>query len=430
MTSTFKLKLMTGVAAAAVTVMTAGTANATFGMLPHCVGTVKCGMAGAGSGRGVGAVDATVNPAVGTQMGNEYQVNLGYFKAKVRGQTNVSVDNGSTYTQGAKESSSADGFPNGSLGVNYVLDGSKTFNVSIVPGGGGASKWATSRTSAAGQTTNDQEITYEMVYLQPSMAFKVSDDVSYGVGAILSRATMKTDSVYPSTTGTLGQLTATSDPNSKATYYGVGFQAGGVWGLSGVGVNSGTFALNYRSPVWHQDTGNVYNNTVFISPVDTPQQITAGVSFEPVAKTTVSMDYKWVNWSGVETIGQAPSNITAGEGSLAGFGWVDQHIIMLGVEHQLSDATRVRAGYSVGNSPIPDRYVFANYLFPAIVEQHITIGADTDINNGMNIGFSAYITPKAKQVSEGGGGAFSTMGAGTTLEHQQYGFQLSFSNDF
>lgn len=41
MTSKINLSILSGVAAAAVTVMAAGTANATYGMLPHCYGTVN-----------------------------------------------------------------------------------------------------------------------------------------------------------------------------------------------------------------------------------------------------------------------------------------------------------------------------------------------------------------------------------------------------
>jgi len=416
MNSNFKFTLLSSVAAAAVTVMTAGTANATFGMLPHCVGTVKCAMGGAGSGRGVAAVDASVNPAVGSQMGNTYQINLGYFKAKVTGQVTANYGGGAATT--ARENSSADGFPNGSFGVNYDMGDNRTFNLSIVPGGGGASKWATPRTSGAGITTNDQEITYEMVYIQPSMAFKVSDKVSYGIGPILSRATMKTDSIY-------GNFAATTDPNSKSTFWGLGFQVGGVWQLEDV--NKGTFALNVRSPVWHQDTGSVYNNTVFVSPIDTPLQVTAGLEFQPMDKLTVAMDYKFINWEGTETIGAWPDG--AG-GQPAGFGWDNQHIVMFGAEYALDDATNLRAGFSHGNSPIASNNVFANYLFPAIVENHFTVGADTDIGGGMNVGFSAYATPKASRTDDGTGGTYSGMGKGTNLTHRQYGFQLSFTNDF
>ena len=408
MTSTFKLKLMTGVAAAAVTVMTAGTANATFGMLPHCVGTVKCGMGGAGSAKAAAAVDATTNPALAARMGNTYQVNLGYFKADVSG--NSAQDGDSLI-----ESSSADGFPNGSLGVNYVIDADTAFNISIVPGGGGASKWATSRTVNFGASTTDQEVNYEMVYLQPTYAKKIGG-ASYGIGGILSRATMKTDSAQ-------GTFMASGVEDNKETFYGVGLQIGGVWDLT----DKGSFALNLRSPVWHQDTG-VYDGVVFNDPIDTPMQAQAGITFDVTPATMLAADVKWVNWSGGNTIGNQP-NMTCT--ACRGFGWDDQIIVMLGVEHDVSEALTVRAGFSHGNSPIGSGHVLANYLFPAIVETHYTLGASYDIGNGMNLGGSAYVTPTNTIVGDGSlFGANETGKGGSMLSHAQKGFQLSFSNDF
>lgn len=409
MTSTFKLKLMTGVAAAAVTVMTAGTANATFGMLPHCVGTVKCGMGGAGSAKAGAAVDAAMNPALAAKMGNTYQVNLGWFAAKVRGESTFSGAGNR-----GEQKSGADGFPNGSLGVNYTIDANTAFNISIVPGGGGASDWSKSRSFGAGAgsaTTDDQQVTYEMVYLQPSYAKKMSSG-TYGVGAILSRATMKTDSVQ-------GNFTSSGVQDTKEAFYGVGFQIGGVWDLP----EGASFGLNLRSPVWHKNTG-VYDGVVFTDPIDTPAQATAGFSVDATDKTSLSLDYKWVNWSRVNTIGNNPFGSPT---TSAGFGWVDQHIIMLGLEHNVDDALTLRAGFSHANSPIQTSYVVANFLFPAIVEDHFTAGGSYKIGDGMELGASAYVTPEAELYDSGGGNAGA---AGSHLAHKQYGFQLSFSNDF
>lgn len=402
MTSNFKLTLLSSVAAAAVTMMAAGTANATFGMLPHCVGTVKCGMGGAGSAKAGAAVDAAANPALAAKMGNTYQVNLGYFTADVKGL--------STFSSGVEQTSSADGFPNGSMGVNYKIDENSSFNLSIVPGGGGASNWPTTRTAATG-ATNDQEVKYEMMYIQPSYAIKMGT-ASYGVGAILSRATMDTDSVD-------GTFTPSPNQDNAETFYGVGLQVGGVWDIA----ENGAFAINLRSPVWHQKAGG-YDGNVFNDPIDTPAQALVGVAFDVTDSTMLAFDAKWVGWSKGNTIGNSP----AGGGS-AGFGWEDQVIFMVGVEHDVDDALTVRAGYSHGNSPITENTVLGNFLFPAIVEDHFTAGASYDIGGGMVLGASAYYAPENKIVDNGTLPGFGPA-AGSYLTHSQKGFQVSFSNEF
>ena len=398
MTSNFKLTLLTSVAAAAVTVMTAGTANATNGMLPHCVGTDRCGMGGAGLAMGTSATDAAINPALGAKVGNTYQINMGAFKANIKGEAKGNAANG-------PQSTKKQYFPNGSLGVNYVIDDKMNFNMYVGPGGGGAAYWAKSRTQTGAV---DKTMDYKMIHLQPSVSFK-SDGASYGVGAVLSRASINTNSAY----GTVGSTAN----NSNSNFYGAGFHLGGVWDMA-QGVKG---ALAYRSPIWHQHTGAAYNNLVFISPIDTPQQFSAGVAFEAAPGLTVAADGKYVTYSETETIGE--------ETTRGGFGWENQLIVMLGVEYAMSDATTLRLGYNHGDSPISNSETWANFLYPAIVEDHFTVGASHDIGGGMSLGFSAYVTPEAKQTQDaaGAGGAAAT---GTYLKHSQKGFQLSFSNEF
>ena len=410
MTNTLKLTLLSGVAAFAASMMPAGQAHATFGMLPHCVGTEKCGMGGAGSAKAAAAVDAAMNPALAGKMGNEYQVNLGWFWADVKGISTVS----STATE---MKSAANNFPNGSLGVNYKIDDVKSFNISIVPGGGGASDWPTSRSDNFFVTANeDQNVDYKMVYLQPSMSYKYDASTTLGVGAILSRATMVTDSAR-------GSFQPSGVEGKNEVFYGVGFQVGGVWDLP----ENGSFAASLRSPVWHQDTG-AYDNVVFTDPIDTPAQVLLGLTFDVTPSTSISMDYKYVAWDTVKTIGSESNDSPT---TSRGFGWVDQNIFMLGLEHKVNDSLQVRAGVSHGNSPIDEGHVLANFLFPAIVETHFTAGATYTMGSGMKLGASGYITPTAKKVDDlSVFGATSGVTRASILKHQQKGFQLSVSQDF
>lgn len=400
MTSTFKFTLLSSVAAAAVTMMAAGTASATNGMQPSCIGTDRCGMGGAGMSIGTSPTDTAINPALGARLGNTYQINLGMFKAKVTG--NSAYDGGT-----ARQKSTDDAFPNGSFAVNYVIDDTKTFNIFVGPLAGGAVKWQRSRTTNfGGVTPQDTVMNYMDAQIQPSMAFK-TDNGSYGIGAILSRGTIKTNAMIA-----VGNYA----PNSQETFYGAGFHLGGVWDI-GDGMD---FGLAYRSPILHQHTG-VYNNTVFLSPIDTPQQLSAGLSWAPADKWTVATDVKWVNYAETETIGTKPAG--------GGFGWMNQIVFMIGTEYAMSDTTTLRLGYNHGDSPIGDNETFYNFLYPAVVEDHFTVGSSHNIGGAMEVGFSGYITPKANQ-TDAGTGPFGGGSAGTTLSHQQYGFQLSFKNDF
>ncbi len=80
------------------------------------------------------------------------------------------------------------------------------------------------------------------------------------------------------------------------------------------------------------------------------------------------------------------------------FGWDDQVVYKVGVEFRPSDKLALRAGFNYGESPIQGgnrlrisrwRYdadaAFANYLFPAISETHVTVGLGYKMDKNMTI---------------------------------------------
>jgi len=58
--------------------------------------------------------------------------------------------------------------------------------------------------------------------------------------------------------------------------------------------------------------------------------------------------------------------------------WEDQWVYAIGVEYAFNEMNTLRAGYNYGKNPVPDANL--NPLFPAIVEQHVTLGY------GLNLG--------------------------------------------
>ena len=125
-----------GAAAAIVTLIPWQPAKATLGMLPQCVGTYNCGMGGAGLALGTDATSAVINPALGATMNNDAMLSVGWFSAQVKNTLNGNLAN--TVYKGQKQGSDASQFANGSLGVNYRLTPKWSANISVFPGGGGA----------------------------------------------------------------------------------------------------------------------------------------------------------------------------------------------------------------------------------------------------------------------------------------------------
>ncbi len=405
----FSTKIKVSVLTAAAVAMFAplNQANATNGQLPSCVGTYKCGMAGAGLSIASDPTAATINPALAARMGNEAIINLGWFHADVERDLSATTS-GNVNRTGGKQKSDASDFANGSLGVNYRIGDDKALNISIYPGGGGATNWDNSRTSP--NTNYDRSINYKMINLQTALGYSPNETSSYGFGVVLSRSSMRTDSLD-------NQFGVEPEIDKTDIAYGVGFQVGGIWDA----YPNVTLAADYHSRVWHERFEKY--PSVFNSTVDRPATFSVGADWDATPTTILAFDYKHVFEGPVNTISQDPS-------TLGGFGWDDINIFMLGVQHEVVDGFQVRAGYSYGNSPIDEQHVFANILYPAIVEQHYTLGLSYAITDAMELGWSGYVTPTKKITDSGDGNTFSQMGSGSILWHRQYGTQASLKYNF
>jgi|GEM_PF-1499300 len=413
--NTFYKSVLSTAAIAAMTGLMPTGAQASNGQLPHCVGTYKCGMGGAGLTIASDPTAATINPALAARMGNEAILNAGWFNADVDGHL---AENGGHGSRVGDTRSDASDFANGSLGVNYKVDDNMGVNISIYPGGGGATDWDNSRTRNFGGGTGDNSdgtdhmIRWRMFNMQAALAWAPNEKSAVGLGVIVSRSDMTTDSLDNSfgrpDPGPFGEVDRV---------WGYGVQVGGVYDVG----DKISVAAKYHSKVKMQRFKKYLN--IFNSSVDRPPVWAAGITARPDQNTDVALDVKYIENSEVKTISSAPQND-------GGFGWRNQTVLMVGAQHRLSDDFSIRAGWNYGESPIDENHVFANFLFPAIIEHHFTAGLTYDMGSGMELGWSGYITPTAKQADSGNGDAFSRNNPDTVLKHQQMGTQISLKYKF
>jgi long-chain fatty acid transport protein len=116
-----------------------------------------------------------------------------------------------------------------------------------------------------------------------------------------------------------------------------------------------------------------------------PQEFEAGIAVSPAKGLTVAADVKWINWSAAidqpvlkisnPDVAGAPTT-PFGQGTsdsqTFNMSWDDQWVYAIGVEYAINAMNTLRAGYNYGKSPVPDANL--NPLFPATVEQHLTLG--------------------------------------------------------
>lgn len=157
---------------------------------------------------------------------------------------------------------------------------------------------------------------------------------------------------------------------------------------------------------------------------DMPAMLGLGLAWQASDRLMVAADVKDVMWGGsMNTVTIYNHGVVA-----AAFqqDWDDQIVLALGLAYTFNDAFTGRIGYNYGKNPIPDSFV--NYLWPAIMEDHYTVGFGFAINKQSDVNFGLSYAP---DVSVTGTGPMPPYGnGGMTIEHSQVNWQLMYSYQF
>jgi len=156
---------------------------------------------------------------------------------------------------------------------------------------------------------------------------------------------------------------------------------------------------------------------------DMPPILALGLAWQASDRLMVAADVKDVMWSSsMNTV----TIVTPGGNVPFQQDWDDQIVLALGLAYQFSDAFTGRVGFNYGKNPIPDQFV--NYLWPAIMEDHYTVGFGYAFNKQSEVNFGLSYAP---EVSVTGTGPMPPFGnGGMTIEHSQVNWQLMYSYKF
>ncbi len=135
-----------------------------------------------------------------------------------------------------------------------------------------------------------------------------------------------------------------------------------------------------------------------------PSTLSIGLAYT-VDKWLLAADITQINWSDV--MADFKMNFTV-DANVPGFGgastdivmlqeWDDQTVLKLGAAYAVNKDLTVRFGANLASNPVPDKYL--NALFPAIIENHYTLGGSYVINDVHVIGASLAIAPEVTQTN-------------------------------
>jgi long-chain fatty acid transport protein len=163
-------------------------------------------------------------------------------------------------------------------------------------------------------------------------------------------------------------------------------------------------------------------------------QAGAGVAFRPAPDWVLALDVKRYFWDhAIDTVtvkGTHPDVQGAPSEVILPFvfNWRDQWVYALGADWRVSPGLTLRAGYNYGENPVPNATLTP--LFPATVEQHLTLGAGW-LRGNTTYDFAIERALNKSVVNDDTDPRVNPFGPGARVDHSQWtvSFGVSWATD-
>lgn len=400
-----KSKLAVAVAAAAGLTFSSG-AFATNGIIQAGNGMVAHGLGGAGLSNAGEASAGMDNPALIGQTGDSISVAWSMFMpdreveqpAITGGALVVSDSNMFAIPQVAFTSKINNDMSWGLMA--YAMGGMNTNYRTNVFGGG-----------------SPEGVNLQGMIIAPTVSYAFNKNVTAGASLLIGYSNMTGRNLF----GAYGMPNGTFD--DTAVGYGVKL---GVDAKVADGISVG--AMIQPQMQMDEFTGfkTFLNNFGYTGDASIPLPLEVGVGgkFAVGKSMDIVADILFYQWSGNEVF--------------EFFGWEDQIVYKVGLEFRPSDKLALRVGFNYAESPIKGdnqtapipafggataNAAYANYLFPAITESHITVGASYKMDKNLTISGYYLHAPEATQTDTTGTAAL-LQPAGTEIRMTQNAFGL------
>ncbi|MBF0471633.1 MAG: outer membrane protein transport protein [Gammaproteobacteria bacterium] len=158
--------------------------------------------------------------------------------------------------------------------------------------------------------------------------------------------------------------------------------------------------------------GMELTGTIKVIDFQWPDSFGIGLSYEVSDQLMIAADVKQIGWASV--MKDFKMEFTASDAASNNFGtnmdmrgasmtavmaqnWDDQTVIALGAAYKSSDELTLRGGLNYAKTPTQDDTL--HYLFPAIVETHLTGGVGYQIDKQSSVDFSLSYVPEVEQTN-------------------------------
>ena len=365
-----KTKILKLAVAAALAVPV--TAFATTGYFSHGYGLKAKGMGGVGIALPQETLSAATNPANLGFVGNRIDVELEWFRpirdAEITGNGLPAPFNlnGSFSASGRKD------FLIPGFGYSRMLRPDLALGV-LVYGNGGMNTTFNTNLFAPVGGSNPGGVDYIQMFVAPTVAWKPNENHSIGVSLNLVYHQFGASGLEPFAgfSQTPGSVTNRGRDDST----GIGIRLG--W--TGKITQNLTLGAMYQPKTNMGKLGKYEGLFRNQGDLDVPATFGVGFAVKATPQLTIAGDAQRIDYSKVPAIGTTPDCLFAGLCQLGasngpGFGWRNMTAYKLGMSYEVSRSLTVRAGFATGKQPIPSQYTLLNTIFPAVVQDHLTLG--------------------------------------------------------
>ncbi len=377
-------------AVAAAIALSATSAFATNGDHLIGMGAKARGMGGVGIGMSHGAESGLSNPAlITTVQGTEISFGGTVFMPDVQ------TDMGGGYSKSAADLSV---IPEVAIAQN--IGNGLSWGIGMY----GTAGMGTDYRDATGSASNMNMVTnLQLMQFAVPVAYKMGA-FSVGIAPVLQYGSL--DINYDTNGPAAGGESTTQ---GVAQDFGIGYNVGAAFSDESLTLGASyksAIDMNYKGQLSNAadqfNLGDIdgnpmtANNVGLTDHLEQPAEIGVGASYT-MDGHTLAVDYKRIQWSDAK--------------GYKDFGWEDQNVYMIGYQYA-QDSWALRAGYNYAKSPIKEQKAANAMLgdydgavlntlnllgFPAMVEQHYTVGASYAFDKTTSIDLAYVYVPEATE---------------------------------
>lgn len=357
-------------AAAAAGLLAPLAAHATLGYFAHGYGLKAKGMGGVGIALPQDALAPATNPAGNAWIGTRFDGELEWFRPMREAEI---VGNGAGRTGTYDASGRKDFFIPG-LGYNRMVTQNLALGIAMFGNGGMNTTFNNNPFGGAFGGGAKGGVDYMQLFIAPTIAYKLNPN--HSIGATLNIVYHQFGA--QGLEGFQGFSVAPGNVTNRGRDDASGANLRVGW--TGRITPAVTLGATYQTKTHMSKLGKYSGLFRNGGELDVPENYGIGIAVDATPKLKIAADILQINYSKMGSVGTPADCFFAGTCFLGasngpGFGWRDATAYKFGASYAWSQSLTLRAGYATTKQPIPASQTFLNILFPAVVQDHVTLGA-------------------------------------------------------